>query len=295
MKRTVTLILSALMVLCVAFATTGCGEKKRDPNVLTVYIYQQETEQDIYKAVANQFQTQIRKNAGYEKFEVKLSFGGGEDYFRQLKADASAKTLADIIYVRPGDVRQYVKTGLIKNLSEHVTENDVADIWENAVNFFRFDTESDKNGTGNIYALPKDYSQYMLGFNTIINSDVQPYVYTSTSKNYTLAAGQKAAEATEGGTATDYKTWTGKPLDIYDGDGNYVRTDLVKLPGMPGTMVGDNYVVYTFSEFGHLAYLATKRSADHKIVVGNNRRIGTGMWEEMCLMAYVWGDRKSVV
>src|SRR5690606_15355450 len=72
----------------------------------------------------------------------------------------------DVFYVDPGSVQAYVKTGIIKDLTEAVESSDVVDldnVWQYGIDSYRFDGQL--MGQGPIYAMPKDVGPFSFGYN----------------------------------------------------------------------------------------------------------------------------------
>lgn len=89
-----------------------------------------------------------------------------DDYSTKLKAAIAGKKVPDVFYVDPGSVQAYVKTGVVKNISEFVEGSDSIDldnIWQYGVDSYRFDGKL--MGQGDIYALPKDVGPFSFGYN----------------------------------------------------------------------------------------------------------------------------------
>jgi len=258
------LILALLLCTAVipfAFAATGCGGSFD----LEVFIFSQPSELELYEAIVRNFE---------EIHGVRVRYStAGDDYFMLLDAQLTANIPPDVFYVRPGDVRMRVNLGQVRELSGLVPQEEIESVWPQAIDAFRYDGTT--NGVGELWALPKDFSQYALGFNMVLLNRfryrIEPYIWTPAR-------------------GVSFEEWEGgPPLNIYPLVGgrqdrnNPVRVETgLKLPGFPGDMINGNQVVFTFDEFGLLAYLLTHTTDGEQI-------FGTQFWEAMCLDSFIWG------
>jgi multiple sugar transport system substrate-binding protein len=266
-KKAALILLSFCMLFMCMGGFAGCGKKKD----LKVFIFAQSHEVETYKEITARFEQE-------QGITVELSIQE-DGYFDLLNTDLINGTAADVFYVRPGDVRAHAKEGTVINLSAagHITEAEAAPVWKKAIDFYRFDGTN--NNAGDIWALPKDYSQYVLGFNKKKIQDnagvmerLEPYLYDPAKHGA-------------------WETWQGAELyvKLKESDANDPdKRHMVKLPGLPGEKDADgNDIVYTYDEFGALSYLCAN-TGQHSDVV--KVTYGTAFWESMCLMAYVWGS-----
>ncbi len=260
-KKTIALFVVFISLFSI-LGLTACNKSDK----LRVFVFAQSHEAAIYSELIKNFE---------QETGIKVEFTVEEEnYFDLLNSSLQTQTAADVFYVRPGDVRAHANQKTVVNLTESglITEDDVKDIWKQAIDFFRYDGTN--NNQGDIYALPKDYSQYVLGFNSKLIFDnenvlakLEPYIYD---------------QETHGA----WENWQGNDLIIKNRQGVEVGTYKVKLPGLPGQKDADgNDIVFTYDEFGALAYLCSNNTADALKPV-----YGTAFWEDMCLMAYVWGN-----
>ncbi|HEY8389860.1 MAG TPA: extracellular solute-binding protein, partial [Clostridia bacterium] len=261
LKKLTALFICVISLISV-FGLSGCGKNDK----LRVFVFAQSHEAAIYSQLIKKFE---------QETGIKVEFTVEEEnYFDLLNSSLQTRTAADVFYVRPGDVRAHANQKTVINLTQAglITEDDVKDIWKQAIDFFRYDGKN--NITGDIYALPKDYSQYVLGFNSKLiyeNENVmarlEPYIWN---------------EQVHG----PWAEWEGVDLTVRNRQGTAIGTYKVKLPGLPGQKDKDgNEIVYTYDEFGALAYLCSNNTVDALKPV-----YGTAFWEDMCLMAYVWGN-----
>jgi multiple sugar transport system substrate-binding protein len=247
---------------------TGC--KKYD---LTVFIFAQPSETEIYQQLVDEFQEAEGVTVNYST--------GGDEYFVSLDSKLTANIPPDVYYVRPGDVRMRVNLKQVQPLDSIVSQEELDAMWPQAVDAFRYDGAS--NGTGALYALPKDYSQYALGFNQVLidrfRAKIEPFVFSPAKEGHSSFG--KTFAQWEGGPALEIKA-------IVDGERADTAWTLAagfKLPGWPGDVIDGNQVVYTFDEFGLLSYLCTSPNPNSTA----SNFYGTQFWESMCLDSYIWG------
>ena len=170
-----------------------------------------------------------------------------ENYFTQLDKDfsSSQKTVADIIYMSPKYTRVWQKKGRVLEISQYLQTKDqeeyarnVANInrvWQNAISFYGYSDEgysasprtynlgdplhydmngakgagfyNDNNVKVGLYAMPKDYSNFSMGFNAKYFTDALKEKYQT----------RKATDVRDvkGSPATGSKT---KDLNYKGGD-----------------------------------------------------------------------------
>jgi multiple sugar transport system substrate-binding protein len=118
------------------------------------------TEQKAFENVIKEFE---KNNEGVK---VKMIVTSGDQYATKLKAAITGNQIPDVFYIEPGDLRAYVHSNVLLDLTEHVENSDLIDLdnmWDYGIDSYRFDGET--VGTGNIYALPKDVGPFSLGYN----------------------------------------------------------------------------------------------------------------------------------
>lgn len=87
------------------------------------------------------------------------------DYAGKMNTMLAGGNGPDVFYVGDGDFSRWAKLGLIMNLQPQIdaTGFDISDMWETAVNRYRWD--GNKSGTGDLYALPMDVAGTVLYYN----------------------------------------------------------------------------------------------------------------------------------
>ncbi|WP_164234813.1 ABC transporter substrate-binding protein [Microbacterium hydrocarbonoxydans] len=154
-------ILAATGVIALATATiTGCssaGAAGGDSDTLTFMFRGSDAEKAAYTAAIEQFEKD-------NDVDVKIIMTTADEYSTKLKAAITGKQIPDVFYVDPGSVQAYVKSGIIKDITEEVEASaDLDNVWAYGVDSYRFDGKI--MGEGAIYAMPKDIGPFSFGYN----------------------------------------------------------------------------------------------------------------------------------
>ncbi len=124
------------------------------------------------------------------------------DYFEQLGNQISGGTYADVIYLSPSRAVAYAMNGHVLNLTDYITADEtlteqVNSIWQDSLAFYATTgtglntshvsgisyqngtfVDSETGETASIYGLPKDYSNFGLGYNSNYFNDTFKKAYT---------------------------------------------------------------------------------------------------------------------
>lgn len=238
--RNVSLVaLSAVMVSGVALTAAGCGGGSKSPvDTITVNIFCSESDKHTNETICHNWEKMYSEKIGM-KVTAKLTTTTLKDtYFTKLNQDLNGglTKIADVIYLSPKYVQRYAKprTGkpVVMDLTDYLTTDsqaveNIGEIWTNAISYYGYNKENanytmgqevkyNANGTngagfytvnGNekvgIYGLPKDYSNFSMGYN----------------KKFFSTALKKAYETTKGSTT---RTVT-NVSEIAKGSGNYSK------------------------------------------------------------------------
>ena len=153
-------ILAVTAVSAVALATiTGCssGATGSDSDTITFMFRGNDAEKAAYTAAIEQFEKD-------HDVDVKIIMTTADEYSTKLKAAITGKQIPDVFYIDPGSVQAYVKSGIVKDITDKVEESvDLDNIWEYGVDSYRFDGKL--MGQGAIYAMPKDIGPFSFGYN----------------------------------------------------------------------------------------------------------------------------------
>lgn len=338
-KRLTVVALSALMAGTVGVSLASCGT---DKETITVYVFagsdDQETNEDLVNQWAESYSKKLVsqgvKEEGYS-INTKCYFESETSvYFDTLIKSINAGSAYDIFYVSPKYVKTWSKKGRILELSQYVdtsTGSDPSKVFGQALGLYSYDGTNigdsvhydsasgkfinDVTGeeTG-IYAFPKDYSTFGLGYNANYFEDSDKKAYESTPALTTDVTSDKKSiirtaatgEASKGvvniGVPTTYFPYNfyvygsysealaaGDPVAVLsDKNGGYTVT----IPGYPGeTYTRKNpdasaayddtvgYITYTYAEYGAitwaLTYYYNQIQKSSNIVYGNDQYEGT--------------------
>lgn len=139
-------------------ATTSDGKKE-----ITWMCYGQPQETEVYEQVIKKFEEK------YPDVKVKLVSTTQDQYGQKIQAAMASNTMADVVYMGPGDVKAWVNSGKMLNLDEYIEKAEAEgilnldDVWELALNKYKYDGEI--IGQGSLYALPKDVGPFGFGYN----------------------------------------------------------------------------------------------------------------------------------
>jgi multiple sugar transport system substrate-binding protein len=161
-KRLLHLFLAAVMLLP-ALALGACRSKDEYPpgtEFITLYHWDNggKTEADVVKKVCKAFE------ATQDKVGVKVEII--PSYETQMKSVLASRNVPDVFLVPDGNFGQWVTTGALLNLTDRVAASekiDVGHIWSSAIDRYRFNGKL--MGDGDIYALPKDVTPYVMYYN----------------------------------------------------------------------------------------------------------------------------------
>ena len=225
----------------------GSGKPKGDANELTVNIFCNTSDAMTNQAICNEWAAKYNAaHPELGGIRVTLSNNTSKaDYFTKLRDDWSSGTTADIIYLSPKYVRTYAERGNILDLSGYLTADEykkedgsykTADVWQNGISYYGYikgqkdsykmgrpievtadgkyvtatneATKGDDKGTKvELYGLPKDYSNFSMGYNRLFFSEKLKTAYQTTK-----ATDYRSVKGPEGDTAgqfTSKLTYTG--------------------------------------------------------------------------------------
>lgn len=205
--------LSAVMLCGTAFAAAGCGGGGSDYEI-SVNIFCNDLDAETNKKICDDWAaeyTETLKAEGKipENEEIVVDFNYSTNstvYFDDLKYDFVSNNAADVIYVSPKYVKSWSKIGRILDITDYIEKTDetiskIQDVWQDAISLYgcsqeatytsgdaiaynketgKFETVDNNKTTVGLYGLPKDYSNFGLGFNNIFFSDAMRQAYTTT-------------------------------------------------------------------------------------------------------------------
>ncbi len=156
MKKVLALVLALAMLLSLAMVSAVAEEKP----ILTVSVFAQEHEQAMYREVIAKFE---EDNNCTVDFQV-----AGDQYWPELEAALTAGTAPDVFYLGTGDIKRRVWTETVEALNTLLDVESLSKIWPEALNLYKYDSENNVLGEGDIYALPKDFSAVSMTVNKAI-------------------------------------------------------------------------------------------------------------------------------
>lgn len=157
-------VLSSIFVGCGASKESTEGTKTVDgKKEITWMCYGQPQETKVYEQVIKKFEEK------YPNVKVKLVSTTQDQYGQKIQAAMASNTMADVVYMGPGDVKAWVNAGKILNMTEYLdkaTQDGILnldDIWEKGLKKYKYD--GNVIGQGDIYGLPKDIGPFGFGYN----------------------------------------------------------------------------------------------------------------------------------
>ena len=158
MKKKLTILFAAVLMLCVPFAA-ACGGKgplggrTPTPGTLIIGIQNDATEVEMIEAVIKAYQK--------EKPEVQFELDKftGQNYLNTVSGKATAKTLPDIMWVPDDYVGHFSSAGIILEIKEVLDSIKVEDYYESMLHMGK------SQYTGKFYMVPRDYSRLVCYYN----------------------------------------------------------------------------------------------------------------------------------
>lgn len=163
-KKMFAIIATAIMLVGCGSGKSSDGAKTADgKKEITWMCYGQPQETEVYEQVIKKFEEK------YPDVKVKLITTTQDQYGQKIQAAMASNTMADVVYMGPGDVKAWVNAGKMLNLDEYITKAeeegivDLDNIWDLALKKYKYD--GDIIGQGSLYALPKDVGPFGFGYN----------------------------------------------------------------------------------------------------------------------------------
>lgn len=221
MKKRIIALFSAI---CMLFAAGACNKKNdvvvdADPNQkaeLVFYVWSEE-------AMCNEIAKEFNKIYPNWTVEVRLCLS---DYYQSLKTYSGANVMPDIFYIQPYVMTDFCRDGLLLNLSDYLKNGEdfgESDLWD-FNDSYRFDEETEKLGSGDYYALVKDFTpEFMMIYN---KSHIDQY-----NEEHTVSLAEEVGYPTEDGiypSTIKSMSWSQSEkmcrlLSKFDSLGNFIR------------------------------------------------------------------------
>jgi multiple sugar transport system substrate-binding protein len=159
------------LILVLSLVLAGCGGSKNANSggkgdsgsgnkELTFMFRGGPDEQTAYKNVVKKFEDD------HPGVKVKIIVTAADQYATKLKAAITGNKMPDVFYFESGDLKAYVNSGILLNLTPYLEKNEKVDlnnIWKYGVDLYRYD--GNMAGQGDIYGMPKDVGPFALGYN----------------------------------------------------------------------------------------------------------------------------------
>lgn len=161
-------ILIALLTLAMVLSMVACGaspatqedQNAQEKTKITFMGWGTDSEIAAYNAMIDQFE------ATYTDIEVDYIVVADNEFDTKLQTMIGAGECPDVFYCGIDNMMKYAATGNLYNLTDYVANNEIFDpenVWDCLNNLYRFDGEN--QGSGDIYALPKDVSAFPIFYN----------------------------------------------------------------------------------------------------------------------------------
>lgn len=230
--------LSAVLACGVAAAFTGCAN---DTYTLSVSIFCNDSDEHTNRTICENWAKEYSEKLGFD-IAVDLSVNNDKDtYFEELGRAFSNDSAEDVIYLSPKYVKNWASIGRVMDLSQYVvngtkldpkeeTTAAISNLWENGLSYYgykkgdsnyvlgqtiKYDATSNKlvttanNTEVELYGLPKDYSNFAMGYNKKFFTDELKAQYQTVRTD--------TERSVQGGyNATKDVTFTGKKANGTD-------------------------------------------------------------------------------
>lgn len=140
-----------------AQATAQSGSEKTK---ITFMGWGTDKEIATFKTMIGQFE------AKYPEVQVEYIVVADNEFDSKLQTMIGANQCPDVFYCPIDKMMKYAATGNLYKLTDYVAHNEIFDpnnVWDCLINLYRFDGKT--QGTGDIYALPKDVSVFPIFYN----------------------------------------------------------------------------------------------------------------------------------
>ena len=130
-------------------------------------------EQENYQTLCNQFM----EEEGNENITVSYRGFSSANYMTTLRA--SARNLPTLFYMPDYDFLEWVSAGSLKDISAYVTEDELSELWPQAVDEYYYNPDTAALGKSEgaaLYGLPKDLGPFTLVYNkTLLDAKIEEH------------------------------------------------------------------------------------------------------------------------
>ncbi len=179
-KQMLAWVLAILLVVACFTGSLATMAPKRETEGITITLCHWDnggsTETDLVKEVCKAFEEKYNQEVEeknrklsadeepYPKITVQVDIISS--YETQFNSIIAAQNVPDVFLVPDGNFGQWVKTGLMMDLSDYIANSQVVDldkIWPSAITRYMYNGKT--QGSGSIYCMPKDITPYVMYYN----------------------------------------------------------------------------------------------------------------------------------
>lgn len=214
LKRLGCFTIAAILALSCLSACGGGGDggSGSGKTKLTVFLYMNDHEQQVYEGMIEKF----KEAHADEISDIEVQISTQDNYATTLTGMMTANDLPDIFYVGPESVKNYVDNGYLADLTPLLSSANIStdDLPQDILSYYKYDGTT--TGDGNIYALPKDASTFAYAYNKDL-FDAAGLAYPDPNKPYTYDEFVEVLQALTKDTNGDGEIdqWGASFADIY--------------------------------------------------------------------------------
>lgn len=303
--------LSGVLVGGAALAFTACGDggggtPTRTDYTLSVFIFCGEADSETNKTIcenwAREYSEAHAAELGGNTITVNFRSNPNRDnYFTELDADIRSGTMADIVYLAPSAVLTHAGSRRLLDLSSYLTASqEIVDqansIWTDSLGFYAtlgtsllmrraggieydaasntfVDPTTENRDKVGIYGLPKDYSNFGLGYNRNYFTDQFKAAYTTLKPSSGAGTREVHTRLYESGNlvSTSAPTHTGADttsityaVDVTNYTNPYTQETVKANKGTPAAFIniGIPTVYKPFNFYKYATYTAALQAGD---------------------------------
>ena len=156
----------AAVLFAGAMMLTGCGRgnsSSSDDTTIQFYSWGNETEVEVTRELVKEF-----NETNKDGITVEFTPIPSGDYETKVTNALRGRNVPDVIVAGDGEIKSWIEKGGISKLDDYVAKSEELDLdamWTDAVNRYRYDVDSRKGGTGDLYGIVRDYSPSALFYN----------------------------------------------------------------------------------------------------------------------------------
>ncbi len=166
MNKKIKSLISKVLAVSVAsicavgtFAACGNDVDDSDPNQLTFWYWGSPAEDEVYKQLIRQ----------YEKEHPGVTIGAthydADTYMNKFQAE---RKKPDVFFMPDTDFLAWADAGIMEPLDKYVTQAEIDNVWDKAIQEYRYDPGTKTLGTGSLYGFPKDLGPTCLTYNITV-------------------------------------------------------------------------------------------------------------------------------